>query len=816
MKTKNFLSPTGLALLCAFILLYQSVQAQNSPSQFVVSGKVLGENNEPLAGAIILVEGTLYGVSTDENGYYKLKLHNGQHRIRYSFTGYKTHYTNIAVNENTTLDITLEVNTVLTDEVVVTATRADKNSAQTYSELKKEDIEKNNLGIDLPYLLDQTPSVVVTSDAGAGIGYTGIRIRGTDPTRINVTVNGIPLNDAESHGVWWVNMPDFASGTENIQIQRGVGTSTNGAGAFGGSINLLTNTIKEKSYTEINNAIGSYNTRRHTIKIGSGIINNHFTFDLRLSSIYSDGYIERAFSDLKSFFFSGNYFDNKQTITTNIFSGKEHTYQAWAGIPKDSLATNRRYNPYTYDNETDNYTQTHYQLFYNRKIANKLNAHLALFYTRGKGFYEQYKENQDFSDYNLNPLIIGNDTIQETDLIRRRWLDNHFYGTVFSFNYNENGKFNAILGGGWNNYTGKHFGEIIWARYASNSNIRHRYYDNDAEKSDFNIYTRFNYRYKKLVAFVDLQYRTISYNFLGFNDSLLPQQQTVNFGFFNPKAGLTYNLSGNQYVFASYSVGNKEPNRNDFTETSPGSRPKHETLYDTELGYRLSKQKISAGVTLYHMQYHNQLVLTGQINDVGAYTRTNVKNSFRRGIELELAVKPHQRIIWAVNTTLSENKIIDFNEYVDNWDTWDQIKLEYSKTDIAFSPGVIAGSEITFNLLHTANKLAETEQQVLKNQHKLDASFITKYVGKQFIDNTSSTERMLDAYTVNDIRITYALTFKNKTQLALNFMIRNVFNELYVSNAWVYRYYENAQYQNMFGFYPQAERNYLLGLNIHF
>ena len=563
------------------------------------------------------------------------------------------------------------INKIL-DEVNVNAVKADNKTPIAFTNLTKKEIQKSNLGQDLPFLISLTPSIVTTSDAGAGIGYTGFRIRGTDPSRINVTINGIPLNDSESQGVWWVNMPDFASSLENIQIQRGVGTSTNGAAAFGASINLQTIGVNELAYAKTNSTIGSYNTLKNNIELGTGVINKKFTFDTRLSQITSDGYIDRASSDLKSLYLQGTYFDKTSILKGIIFSGQERTYQAWNGVPLKYLDSNRTYNSYTYENEVDNYSQTHYQLHYSKNLSLSTNLNIAGHYTHGEGYYEQEKLAQNLMDYNLSNIIIGDDTISSTDLIRRKWLNNDFGGITYAINHKRN-KLNFTLGGAYNKYSGQHYGNIIWAEYASNGSFEHEYYRNIATKFDNNIFVKSDYQAsEKTSVFIDLQLRNIDYEFNGNDVNGSLGKQNVELEFFNPKFGLTHKMSKNQILYGSYAVANKEPNRADYVESSPESRPVHETLYNTEVGYKYSDKWLIFNVNLFNMDYDNQLIKTGEINDVGYFTSKNVKSSFRRGIEVEGAYMINKNFKVNGNLTISENKVDTFTQYVDNWDTWGQ------------------------------------------------------------------------------------------------------------------------------------------------
>lgn len=701
-------------------------------------------------------------------------------------------------------------------EVHINALRATPQTPMSYSNIGAQQLDEQNLGQDIPYMLSLTPSVVTTSDAGAGIGYTGFRVRGSDPTRINVTIDGIPLNDPESQGVWWVNMPDFTSSVEDIQIQRGVGTSTNGAGAFGASINLKTQSLRAKPYATTSNTIGSYSTLKNNVEFGTGLLADKFTLDGRLSRISSDGYIDRATSDLKSLYLSGAYYGTDEVLKLSVISGKEKTYQAWNGVPLSYLDDDslRTYNSYTYENETDNYWQDHYMLHYNKQLANSGTFNLGLHFTHGEGYYEQYKNGQDFADYSLNNVIVGNDTLTETDLIRRKWLDNDFYGAVFSYN-NRKDKLDYTIGGGWNTYDGRHYGVVRWAEYASNSQIDHIYYDNDGIKTDFNLYAKGHYQYSDdVTVYADLQHRQIDYSFLGKDENGAERNDTVNFEFFNPKFGAYYQIDNKSSAFASFAIANREPNRSDFVESSPNSRPLHETLYDTEVGYKMEGSNFAFSATAYYMIYENQLILTGKINDVGAYTRENVDYSERKGIELEAGVKINPKWSWSANATFSENTIAHYTEYVDNWDTWGQESKSYSNTSIAFSPDMIWASQLDYQF-----------------KDNIEVQFISKYVDEQFIDNTSSDDRKLDAYLVHHARLIWDIESELFKSARLSLQVNNLLDEKYVNNAWVYRFksdgydprpddpYVTANSEggyDMAGYFPQAKRNFLIGLSLGF
>ena len=805
-------------------------------AQYQLSGRVTSTaRGEALAGANVVLENTGTGVPAGASGDFSFQnLPAGNYVLKVSFLGYEQKLVTVALQEDTQVTVALQPQALQASEVVVQATRADERTGTTFTNVTQEEIEARSFGQDLPYLLEQVPSVVVNSDAGAGVGYTGIRIRGSDITRINVTVNGVPVNDAESHGVFFVNMPDFASSVQDIQVQRGVGTSTNGAGAFGASLNIQTQQVRRDAYAETDHTYGSFDTWRNNVRFGTGLINGKFAFDGRLSRITSDGYIDRASSDLKSFYFSGGYYGDKTSVKFITFSGKEQTYQAWYGTPEalvygnaadwqsyinrngltgaDSanlVSSGRRYNYYTYENETDNYQQDNYQLHLSHDFMPGLSFSGALHYTYGRGYYEQFRADDDLADYGLEDVMMGGDTISTTDLVRRRWLDNDFYGITYALQYNPNNRLSATLGGAWNKYDGRHFGEIIWARYASTSNIGDHYYDNDGKKKDFNIFAKVNYGLtEKLYVFGDLQLRKVNYSFLGFDNDLSNITQEANYTFWNPKAGVTYNLQPGHQLYASYAIGNREPVRDDFTESSPSSRPKHETLRNVEAGYRghiglteLAGQSLLADIELnyFYMNYKNQLVLTGQINDVGAYTRTNIDDSYRQGVELAGALRLGETATLSSNIAYSQNKISDFNEYIDDFETGDQAQNNYSETTIAFSPSWV-----------TTNQL---EVQVLKG---LQAAFIYKTVSKQYLDNTQNESRIIPAYQVGDLRFRYKVGFKSRLkELELGLLVNNVFNEKYAANGYTFSYIYGEQITENF-YYPQATRNYLLSVGLKF
>lgn len=681
------------------------------------------------------------------------------------------------------------------DEVLVQSVRAGSNTPVTFTNVTKEEIALRNLGQDIPVLLNFLPSVVTTTDAGNGFGYTGIRVRGADASRVNVTLNGIPFNDAESHGSFWVNMPDFASSAESIQLQRGVGTSTNGAGAFGASLNVLTDSYKHDASGEISNSFGSYGSRKHTVKFSTGLMNNKFEIAGRLSTLASDGYIDRASSDLKSYFLQGTYVGNTTLIKALVFGGKEKTYQAWNGIDAATLESDRRFNPsgmyvdeagniQFYNNETDNYQQDNYQLHWNERLSDNWSTNIALHYTIGKGYYESYRDDADFADYGLAPINIGGTDVTAGDLITRKWLDNDFYGTTFSVNYKKE-DLNIVAGGGWNKYEGAHFGNVIWAQYSGNVRPGDRYYDNDATKTDFNIYTKANYQItEKLNLFGDLQYRGVNYkanNVLESNDS--PLAVDDSFSFFNPKAGLTYTLNTNNDIYFSYGRANKEPRRSDFENGST----KPESLNDFELGWKFKTGKSTLTVNGYYMRYKDQLVLTGQLDDVGARIYANSGDSYRMGLEADATLYLSEKWILRPNVALSDNKNVDFFRETE---TGNQ---NLGNTEIAFSPSVIAGNQLIYI--------------PVKN---FQVALLSKYVGEQFMDNYETENAKLDSYFTTDLNINYEWKTKSILKsIVFTGLVNNIFDKEYVSNG--------ASYGDPYNYYyPQAGINFLVGATLKF
>lgn len=796
-------------------------------AQFTLQGTVKSNyDGQPLYGAHIEILTTGQNTVSDQKGNFSFpKVKKGKIELRTSFLGHSPDVRQLDLNKDLTLDILLTVSPVMSDEVIITSTRADEKTPVAFQDLSKKEIDQKNFGQDLPMLLAGSISTVATSDAGNGMGYTALRIRGTDMTRINVTMNGIPLNDPESHNVFWVDLPDIASSTDNIQIQRGVGTSTNGASAFGASINLQSLKFTSDPYGEINTSYGSFNSMKNSLAFGSGLLQKHWTIDGRFSRLHSDGYIDRAFSDLRSGFLSAAFADSKTVVRFNYITGAEKTYQAWDGIPHEVLDTNRRYNGMGmyfdskgklrfYDDETDNYSQTHYQFLLSRQLQKQLVLNLAAHYTHGEGYYEQFRDDDKLADYGIpaihlpgnyyvsngDTLIYPDSLISSCDLIRRKWLNNDFKGITYSLNWNP-GALQTTLGGSWNTYTGRHFGRVIWSEVALNTPPDLEWYRSRAVKNDFNLYGKLNYALtSSLNAFVDLQYRKINYEIEGIDDDSRNITQEHQYSFFNPKAGLHFDANTLNSVYLSFAMAKREPNRDNFVDANPEKPvPVPETLFDLEAGHQLRTGTFTMTTNLYFMYYRDQLALTGAINDVGAPVMENVPESYRLGIELAGSVMLPFNLKWNGSATLSRNKITKFTEYVDDWDTWGQVSFVHRNTNLSFSPSLLVSSEFTWNITKKAN-----------------VALLSRYVGKQYLDNTQDESRRLDPYLVNDIRLSYTLTTSLFRQLSLRFMLNNVLNEKYESNAWVYRYFESGEARVLDGYFPQAGFNLMGGLAINF
>ena len=793
---------------------------QFAMAQYNLSGILKEKNNlqNVVTGATVEVAGN-GSTQTNKNGAFSINLRQkGTYTLRISTIGYKVIEQTVKITEKETkLNMLLETQPLFLKPVEITAIRAGDRMPFAKTNLNKEEITKMNTGQDLPFILNQTPSVVATSDAGNGIGYTGIRIRGTDATRINMTLNGIPYNDAESQGLFFVNLPDFASSVNSIQIQRGVGTSSNGAGAFGATLNLSTNEFNEQPYVELNNGFGSFSSHRHTLKAGSGLIGKHFTIDGRISYIGSNGFIDRGSSDLRSAYISAAYINKKTSIRFNAFTGKEKTYQSWNGIPEAKLKgdeaklqehyinnnylyntpedsanlfnpnNNRTYNYFRYDNQTDNYRQDHYQLFFNHELNKNWNINTAFFLTRGLGYYEEYKRDESLEDYGLND--------NTSDIIRQLWLDNYFYGTTFSAQYKRN-KDQLTFGGAFTRYDGKHYGKIIWSEEPVQKD--YKWYNLNAFKTDFNFYTKYQRRLNnQWEAFADVQYRNVNHTINGFrkNPTLLSGN---NFSFINPKLGISYANTNGWLGFASFSIGNKEPNRDDF-EVGIEQQPKHETLYDFEINIEQRKSNYNWSLTGYYMFYKNQLVLTGKVNDVGAYNRTNVDRSYRAGAELQGSIKPINWFHATGNLSLSSNRILNFTEFVDDYDNGGQIENKFRSTPLSFSPSLV--SAMTINFIPVKN---------------CEISLLNKYVSRQYLDNTGNQARSINPFLTNDVRFSYLIRFKHIKEVNFTFQLNNVLNRMYETNGYTFGYIYGNQRITENYLYPMAGRNFMAGINIKF
>lgn len=787
-----------LFLLCAIFFGWQSFS-----QDYRIEGKVTNQGN-PLSDVSVYAKSTNFGTVTDTKGNYQLKVPQGNYTLVFIF-GNRREF-KIEVDGDKTLDVDMSKVEEALDEVLVEAFRVSADSPITHSNFSKAEIEERNLGQDIPVLLNVLPSVVSTTDAGNGIGYTSIRVRGSDASRVNVTLNGIPYNDQESQGTFWVNLPDFASSTESLQLQRGVGTSTNGSGAFGASLNILTEAKNDEPSAELSNSFGSFNTRKHTVEFGTGLLEDKFTFSGRLSQIKSDGYIDRAFSDLKSYFLQGTFKDGGTFIKALAFGGNNITYQAWNGIDRETLETDRTFNPsgqYTdengqtqfYDNEVDNYKQDHYQLHWNQRLDQNWSTNLSLNYTYGRGYFEQYEEDADLGFHEISPIEIGGETIEESDLIRRRWLDNDYYVVNGTVNYSDS-QLDFTSGLFYSYYTNDHFGEVIWSRFAGNSEIRDNYYFGTGTKQEFTVFSKATWKLDdQLSVFGDLQGRFVNYETSGLTSDKVNLLVDENFNFFNPKAGITYQINNAQQLYGSYGKAQREPRRRDFENgiTNP------EILDDFELGHRLKLGNSTINTNVYYMYYNDQMVLTGALDDVGAPIRETSGESYRLGLEIDADIKINSLFSTRPNLTLSRNKNIDFRANLDG-----EIQ-NLGETNISFSPEIIAANQLIFH-----------------PSEVFQINWISKYVGEQYMGNIDSEVSLLDSFFTNDINVVYewknAPLFKS---VVFTGLINNVFDVKYESNGYFFFFdSQNDQGQTETiegaGFYPQAGINFLAGVTLKF
>ena len=775
------------------IFLFLFVSVLTNAQKVTVSGKIVDKNQKNLTGATVLVKETNQGLSSDLDGNFSFRLNKGSFTIQVSYIGFKTIEKNVYLDKDKVITIVLYEDDNVLDEVLVSAVRATSSIPVTYSNLSKKELAKRNLGQDIPVLLNYLPSVISSSDAGAGVGYTYLNVRGSNSERINVTINGIPYNDPESHGTFWVNLGDFASSTENLQLQRGVGTSTNGSGAFGASLNILTDAISENAGGEISNSFGSYGTRKHTVKFTTGKINEHLEVSGRFSNIHSDGYVDRAFTDLKSYFLQASYKDENTLIKAVSFGGAERTYQAWYGLDPQQLKEDRRQNPYTYENEVDDYKQNHYQIHWNEQLNSHWSTNLGLNYTKGAGFFEQYKAAENAADFN-NLIEDG------SDVIVRRWLDNDFYVLNFNTNYNDE-RLNFISGISYSKYTGDHFGEVIWgSNLASGVSFGDRYYFSDAKKTDMSVFSKATYEInEKVAAYLDLQGRFVSYKTAGLTSNRNPLDVDAKFNFFNPKAGFIYKIAAQNSVYLSYARANREANRNDFENgvSSP------EILDDIELGWRYKSDQIQLNTNIYYMRYKNQLVLTGAIDDVGAPIRATSGKSYRLGLEIDADIKLNDQFSIKSNAAFSTNKNEDFTAPIDG------NLLNLGNTPLSFSPNVIVGNMLVY-----------------QPKDNFQISFLSKYVGEQFMSNLNSSVSkldVLDSYFTSDLNFVYEIATKKVFDaIIISGLINNIFNTEYVDRGYYYTYDDtwsnpgSSTTVDGAGYYPQATRNFLVGVTLKF
>jgi len=798
-------------------------------AQSQLTGTIFSETGDPLPGATIEVVDLNIATTTDAYGFFRVpNLTEGRYTLRVNYIGYALYEEKFEMGVNTSLDIELKEDVAMLAAVEVNSLRLEQKDPFSFSNLNKDDIKRNNFGQDVPYLLRNIPSVVATSDAGAGIGYTGVRVRGSDATRTNVVINDVPLNDSESQATFWVNLPDLASSTNSIQLQRGVGASTNGAGAFGATLGIETKGYEEDAYIELINTFGSFDTRRHTLNLNSGKLDNNLVFEGRLSLIKSDGYIDRATSDLKSGYFSAGYFGDDFSVQGIAMLGSEVTYQSWYGSPEsrvdgdleelqnhynrnvgslyltveDSLNlfnSDCRYNYYLYENQVDDYNQNHFQVHFNKQMKSNVSTQLVLHYTKGSGFFEEFRFQNSFSDFGFEDPVVNGETISFSNLVRRRWLDNDFYGAVASVNFGiSDAEFK--IGGAFHRYEGDHFGEIIDSDVAEFDFIGDNYYFGESTKDDGNIYAKVNYELNdNLEVYGDLQLRYIDYKTKGTDNDLVNYDIDERFAFFNPKLGLTYTLSENQILYTSFGVANKEPSRSDFIDALTNEAPTHETLYDVEAGYKKLVGDFTLNANVYYMIYNNQLIPTGELNDVGSVIRMNVEDSYRAGIEFDGTYKISSKFYLGFNAAFSQNKIKDFDEVVYDYTNGFEILFNnFTDTDIAFSPNVVAGLQL-----------------VALPTKGLEVGLYPKYVGRQFLDNTSNINRSIDDYLVTDLIASYQLNIKKLKEVSLNLKVNNLFDVKYSANGYTYNYiFEDLVVENFL--YPQAGINFLAGLTIRF
>lgn len=800
-----------------------TVHAQSTLSGTIYTTKP----KQAVAYAFIRLSDSTMSIGTvaNENGEFEFKnVKQGIYIIEIEHVEFRSLTSTWEVKgQSLTKDFKLTREFEYLDAAIINGVRATNTSPVTATNLNQTEIQQADQQKDFPFLLNLTPSTVISSQAGNGVGYTGVRVRGIDPTRVNVTINGIPLNDAESQGVYWVNLPDLASSSESVQIQRGIGSSTNGGAAFGASVNIRTNDLSKTKQSRVVLGTGSFGTNRISLVHNSGRLKNNWGYQVRGSLIESQGFIDRASSDLKSANVIVAKYWEKSSLKANVLFGSERTYQAWYGIPEPKFEGNlaetnryinqlgisgsdldnltrsnsKTYNIYTFENEVDNYNQNHYQLFYDYEINSKWKLNSAGYITTGNGYYEQYKADEALIDYGLSNVVMGTDTFDQADIIRRRWLDNTLIGVISNANY-KSSNLTATIGVGYSNYSGRHFGEVISTEFTGYEDLNKVYYDNNSVKNEFNSYAKASYKLGKWIPYIDVQYRQIDYSFEGLDNNLEFGNQNVNYKFVNPKLGVTYNHKKTK-LYAMFSQGNREPVRDDFRNNKPTDWPEHESLNNLELGYRYAKGRKQIGLTMYHMDYTNQLVLTGAVNDVGEAIRTNVASSYRQGLEFEFQYPLSKDLQIGGNATFAQNKIESFTEYVGEWDgNYDIIEINHKNTDISFAPNAIAMAILSY-----------------KVSKALQIDVTNKYVGKQFLDNTQSDERRLKAYNNIDFAIRYQVQNVNGlTGVQVGLFVNNILNDFYTPDGYTFSGFIGGERQDFNYVYPMAGRNVMLKASI--
>jgi iron complex outermembrane receptor protein len=782
-----------------------------------VTGRVTDEAGMPMAGASVMISGAGTGVAAGNDGRYTLRgMRDGTYTLRISFTGYETVDTAVTVTGTAVLDVTLREALFVAGEVIVRGSRAGARTPMAHTTVGAEELRDRDLTRDMPFLLALTPSVVETSDAGTGIGYTSLRIRGSDASRINITLDGIPLNDSESQQVFWVDLPDLASSTGSIQVQRGVGTSTNGAGAFGASVNISTMTPPVEAGASAEMSYGSFNTSRLSAKAWTGMLGDRFSMMVRASDIRSDGYIDHSKAAIRSAMVSGLWSSPSDMIRFNVITGSQKTGISWWGVPAEILPENRRYNPageYVdadgitryYEDETDVYTQNHYHLFHTRLFPGRVSLNTGLHLTTGRGYYEEQKSDRDPAEYGIEGMMTYDPPITETDVVQQKWLDNLFYGAVFSL-IRQGDRTEWTLGGALNRYDGDHFGRLKWMEYPGNIPPDYEWYMNSGRKDEVNVYGKLNAEVSgSLNAFLDLQLRHISYRFEGPDDDMKDLSGNHSFLFFNPKAGLFWSNGSGSEAFVSAALAHREPTRSDFKDAAgdPAATPGRERLTDFEGGYTFRTSVAALGVNLYYMVYRDQLVPTGKISNTGYPIMTNVPGSYRAGVEFSGRYRPSPLAAVKMNLTVSRSRITDFRNYYFNYNTGDwseeYVYSDLGTVDIAYSPRVTGSAELEVN-----------------PAKRLSIILTGKYVGKQYFDNTMSDDRAIDPYFVSNLSASYGFRMKKAGELTLRFAVNNLFNAVYESNAYGGMWTEDGVEKTWAYFFPQAGINYTAGISLSF